>query len=125
MEELFRTFTESIALSVEAAASVFIAIGAAEAAYRLAFRIGRASQASALGKKQIWVRFAAWLLLALEFELAADVLRTAIAPSWDDIGQLASIAVIRTFLNYFLEKDIDKYEEDPSVVRRTPFRTEP
>jgi uncharacterized membrane protein len=55
----------------------------------------------------VW--FATWLLLALEFELAADVLRTAISPTWDDVGQLAAIAAIRTGLNYFLEKDIDKY----------------
>lgn len=50
-----------------------------------------------------------WLLLALEFELAADVLRTAISPTWDDVGKLGAIAAIRTALNYFLEKDIDKY----------------
>jgi uncharacterized membrane protein len=50
-----------------------------------------------------------WLLLSLEFELGADIIRTAISPTWEQIGQLASIAVIRTFLNYFLEKDIEKY----------------
>jgi uncharacterized membrane protein len=61
-------------------------------------------------RKEIWVRFGVWLLLGLEFELAADIVRTAIAPNWNDIGQLAAIAAIRTFLNYFLEKDIDKYE---------------
>jgi uncharacterized membrane protein len=55
------------------------------------------------------VRFAVWLLLALEFELAADVLRTAISPTWDDVGKLGAIAAIRTALNYFLEKDIEKY----------------
>ena len=60
-------------------------------------------------KKEVWLHFAAWLVIGLEFELAADVLRTAISPSWDDIGQLASIAVIRTFLNYFLGKDIEKF----------------
>ena len=36
-----------------------------------------------------------WLLLALEFELAADIIRSAIAPTWQDIGQLGAIAVIR------------------------------
>ena len=41
------------------------------------------------------------------YMLAADIVRTAIAPSWDDIGQLAAIAVIRTFLNYFLERDLE------------------
>jgi len=54
--------------------------------------------------------FAGWLVLALEFLLAADILRTAISPTWNDIGQLAAIAAIRTVLNYFLEIDLDKYE---------------
>jgi len=46
------------------------------------------------------------LVLALEFELAADILRTAITPTWNEIGQLTAIALIRTFLNYFLSKDV-------------------
>jgi uncharacterized membrane protein len=45
--------------------------------------------------------------LGLEFELGADIIRSAISPDWNDIGQLAAIAVIRTFLNYFLERDIE------------------
>jgi uncharacterized membrane protein len=47
-----------------------------------------------------------WLSLALEFELAADILRTAIAPTWEEIGKLAAIAALRTLLNYFLEREI-------------------
>lgn len=58
-----------------------------------------------------WVRV--WLLLGLEFELAADIVRSAISPSWTQIGQLAAIAIIRTFLNYFLEKDVERYAEPP------------
>jgi uncharacterized membrane protein len=50
--------------------------------------------------------FAGWLVLALEFELAADILRTGISPSWNEIGQLAAIAAIRTFLNYSLSHDL-------------------
>ena len=57
------------------------------------------------------MRFGVWLLLGLEFELAADIIRSAIAPAWSDIGQLAAIGFIRTFLNYFLERDLDKYVE--------------
>lgn len=45
---------------------------------------------------------ARYLALALEFQLGADILSTAIAPSWEQIGKLAAIAVIRTGLNYFL-----------------------
>lgn len=69
-------------------------------------------------RKEVWLRFGVWLLLGLEFELAADIVRTAISPTWNDIGQLAAIGAIRTFLNYFLEVDLDKYGEAKSV--RTP-----
>ncbi|MCM3870404.1 MAG: DUF1622 domain-containing protein [Pyrinomonadaceae bacterium] len=63
----------------------------------------------------VWLGCGAWLLLGLEFELAADIIRTAIAPSWTDIGQLGAIAVIRTFLNYFLERDVEHYGEADSI----------
>jgi uncharacterized protein DUF1622 len=56
--------------------------------------------------RAIWLQFATWILLALEFALAADLVRTAVAPTWDDISKLAVIATIRTMLNYFLAKDI-------------------
>ena len=45
---------------------------------------------------------ARYLALAMEFQLGADILSTAIAPTWDQIGKLAAIAVVRTGLNYFL-----------------------
>ena len=50
-------------------------------------------------------QFARYLLVALELQLAADIIGTAIAPSWEQLGKLAAIAVIRTFLNYFLVEE--------------------
>ena len=47
-----------------------------------------------------------YLALALEFQLAADILVTALAPSWDEIGKLAAIAAIRTALNFFLAREV-------------------
>ena len=47
-----------------------------------------------------------FLVLGLEFQLAADIMKTAVAPSFSEIGQLAAIAGIRTMLNYFLTKEI-------------------
>ncbi len=47
-----------------------------------------------------------FLALGLEFQLASDVLRTAVAPSFEELGQLAAVAAIRTALNYFLSKEI-------------------
>ncbi|MBV9172016.1 MAG: DUF1622 domain-containing protein, partial [Chloroflexi bacterium] len=51
------------------------------------------------------------------FLLGADILRTAVEPSWDEIGRLAAIAAIRTALNYFLQREI---AEDARMVRRQP-----
>ena len=51
------------------------------------------------------------LALALEFLLAADILSTAISPTWQDIGILAAISGIRTFLNYFLEREVKELEK--------------
>ena len=100
-----------MALAVEVGAGLVIAIGALESFY-LIFRRPFGGRMGLGDKKSVWLHFAAWLVIGLEFELAADVLRMAISPSWDDIGQLASIAVIRTFLNYFLGKDIEKFRDD-------------
>ena len=71
-------------------------------------------QATEIRGRQIWLKFATWILLALEFALAADILRTAVAPTWDDIWKLAVIATIRTMLNYFLAKDIRTFEAQDS-----------
>lgn len=54
----------------------------------------------------IRLTLARFLALALEFELGADILSTAVAPTWDQIGKLGAIAVIRTALNYFLTREM-------------------
>ncbi|HEY2753439.1 DUF1622 domain-containing protein [Phenylobacterium sp.] len=89
---------------------VFVGLGAGEAALRTLWR-WRAYSDQML-KKEIWLRFAASILLPLEFALAADIARTAIAPTRQDIGRLAAIAAIRTVLNFFLGKDLREAEED-------------
>jgi uncharacterized membrane protein len=58
--------------------------------------------------RHIWLRYARWLVAGLTLQLAADIIRTSIAPSWEDIGQVAAIAVIRTFLDYFLVRDLSE-----------------
>jgi uncharacterized membrane protein len=57
---------------------------------------------------QVRLSLAQFLALALEFQLAADILSTAIAPTWDKIGKLVVIAIIRTALNYFLMKEMSE-----------------
>jgi uncharacterized membrane protein len=52
-----------------------------------------------------------WLVAGLTFQLAADVLETAITTNWDEVARLAAIAAIRTFLNYFLERDLGEIRQ--------------
>jgi len=110
MEEAFKQIALSVALATEAAAVLIIAIGTLQAIFAL-LKYGISPKRIAGTRKEIWMGLAIWLLLGLEFELAADIVRSVVSPQWADIGQLAAIAVIRTFLNYFLEKDLEKYGE--------------
>ena len=112
MEELFKETASRIALAVELASALIIAYGAVEAIVGLFTPRRRFEKEKLFHKRrQVFLRFGMWLILGLEFELAADIVRSAISPTWSDIGQLGAIAVIRTVLNYFLERDIKEFEE--------------
>jgi len=124
MQAVFRELAESIALGLEAAAVLIIAYGGIESVYGL-IRAVATKRSKVAQLKDIWLRFGVWLLLGLEFELAADIGRTAVSPTWTDIGQLAAIGVIRTFLNYFLEKDLEKYEPNRSEIETAGTESAP
>ncbi len=97
---------EYLARGVEFAAALIIGVAAVEATMKSAvlfFRPGEPQR-----KLEVRLTFARWLAVALEFELAADILNTAVTPTWSDIEKLAAIATLRTALNYFLEKEIDQ-----------------
>jgi uncharacterized membrane protein len=61
---------------------------------------------------------ARYLALALEFQLGVDILSTAIAPSWQQIGKLGAIAVIRTGLNYFLSREMESERQVRQAERQ-------
>lgn len=107
MEELFKEWTQWVAIAVEAAAVLVIAIACIEAVWRILFVSVTHPPMSDPAKEGGRLRLARWLAVALEFTLAADILRTAIAPSWEDIGKLAAIAALRTLLNFFLQREIE------------------
>lgn len=106
MEEVLHEAAHFIALCLEALALIAVVIGAVEATIGIArhFRISHIGNAA---KRAVWLELARWLVAALTFQLAADVVNTTIAPTWDDIGRVAAIAAIRTFLTFFLDRDID------------------
>ena len=103
---LSKFLIEYAARSVESAAALIIVFAAFQATGKALLLFARRS-ATPQQKNEVRLTMARWLALALEFELAADILNTAVTPSWSDIEKLAAIAAIRTALNYFLESEID------------------
>lgn len=89
---------------VESAGALVIFSGALIAIARFAFRALSTRRAQAF--TAIRLDLGRFLALGLEFQLASDLLRTAVAPSFQEIGKLAAVAAIRTSLNYFLAREI-------------------
>lgn len=104
--DVFKVWTEYLAAGVEGFAALIIALAAIEATVRALWVFLHPSSPPE-DKEKVRIRLGRWLSLSLEFELAADILRTAIAPTWNQIGQLAAIIILRTVLNFFLEREID------------------
>ena len=92
-------------LSIELTGAVIISIGVVLAFVQFV-KVFIASRPEHYTK--IRLLLARYLALALEFQLGADILSTAISPSWDQIGKLGAIAVIRTALNYFLSREMEE-----------------
>jgi len=121
MEDIFKAITLWLAIGTEAAAALIIGLATIEATIgALSLFLPGASRGGGAGepadrKEEVRLRLGRWLAVALEFELAADILRTAVAPTWTEIGQLAAIAVLRTALNYVLQQEIDKAQSRSAV----------
>lgn len=113
--EIIKELTLQVSTITEGVAALIIAIAVVEGVFRtlrLVLQSFSPSDGSSHeAKEDVRLRLGRWLALALEFLLAADILRTAVAPSWSEIGQLAAIATIRTALNFFLQLEIDKAEQ--------------
>ena len=106
-------------LGVETVGAAIIALGILSAGWLLVKALAKQQTADFTA---IRLALARYLALALEFQLGADILSTAIAPSWEQIGKLGAIAVIRTALNYFLSREMreERHETSPEqeVTRR-------
>lgn len=104
MEQIAKTITLYISHTLEIISALVIAV----ALIRLVFNSVQSFVKPVNGLTAVEARivFGSAVAVSLELLLGADVLATAVAPSWDDIGKLAAIAVLRTGLNFFLEKEL-------------------
>lgn len=112
-------------LGIEIIGAIIILIGILCAVYELIQEIFLKQNEGFIRVRLLLARH---LALALEFQLAADILSTAIAPSWEQIGKLAAIAIIRTALNYFLRREMREekksIESENTVVKSSEEKSE-
>jgi uncharacterized membrane protein len=121
MKEWLTLIAESAVTITHAIALLIIAIGTIQAFIRSLRALFHPS-AAGTQFRNAYLQYARWLVGGLTFQLAADIIESSIAPTWDEIGRVGAIAVIRTFLNFFLERDLVELErrdaESPSAVEK-------
>jgi uncharacterized membrane protein len=114
-EDLLREYVDLLVRIVEAAGALIIFLGAVIAFWRFVLAVVRPGTEWEFTRVRLGL--GRYLALGLEFQLASDILSTAVAPTFEEIAKLAAIATIRTALNYFLGKEIEK---ERAEVEATP-----
>lgn len=105
-------------------AAIIIALAVLEALWRVGQVFSKGDQGQDDRKMTLRLALGGWLAIALEFLLAADIVLTAIAPTWDDIGKLGAVAFIRTALNYFLQKEFQEQAKRQQLQGQTKLLDE-
>jgi uncharacterized membrane protein len=118
MEETAKAIAHYLSLAMEILGA--LVIGVALLQFLMEYAKKLLSRKPYFSNSWLRVRFGSSLALSLELLLAADILRTAVAPTWDDIGKLAAVAAIRTALNYFLEKELKEIEKRADKENTAP-----
>jgi uncharacterized membrane protein len=106
MEWLLHEGSRYVALAIQAIAILVVTIGSARAVLDGA-RVTLAPHATNTERRAVWLEYARVLVAALTFQLAADIASTSFSPAWNEVGRLAAVAAIRTFLSYFLDREME------------------
>jgi uncharacterized membrane protein len=104
----FKRLMVYLAVGIEASAALLIGLATIEATVRAIELFFYNRNSSEDFKEIVRLRFGTWLALSLEFELAADIVRTTISRTWTELGNLGIIIILRTTLNFFLQKEIER-----------------
>jgi uncharacterized membrane protein len=111
MHEWLFALSEPVIAAIDLMALLVLAGATLYTFARLVWLLATGKWSDGHARRELWLEYARWLVAGLTFQLAADIIESSIAPSWEAIGQLGAIAVIRTFLNYFLERDLSEVRE--------------
>lgn len=111
LEQLVKLIAQFVARLAELSAAIIVALAVLEGLWRVLGVFWKRDDVPDDQKENLRLALGRWLAIALEFLLAADIVLTAIAPTWEDIGKLGAVALIRTALNYFLQREFKAQAE--------------
>ena len=109
MKEWLVFLTEQAVVLIDGIALLIVVFGSLEAFVGALGRV--VGGPDDVKRRAIWLRYARWLVAALTVQLASDIIESSITTDWESVARLGAIAVIRTFLNYFLERDVAEVAE--------------
>lgn len=118
-EHLLTVAAEALKLLLEGAALIAVLCGVGAALLSAAQSV-RDRLPTAL--VDLRIRFGSWLAVALEFQLGADIVGTTVSPTAEALLQLGLIALIRTFLNYFLGRELAEQAKLRAEITGAPNR---
>ena len=119
MHEWLVEATRDAVIVIDAMVLAIIVIGTVQAFFN-GLRIMLSPSATGHERREVWLQYARWLVAALSFQLAADILATSVTPSWDELMRLAVVAVIRILLNFFLERDLSEIRSRQAQTKTVP-----
>ena len=101
--------TENVIVAIDAFALITVVAGTVEAFLATLHAAVRRGDRDT--RWRMYANYGRWLVAGLTFQLAADILETSITTTWQAVARLGAVAAIRTFLNYFLERDLSQARE--------------
>ena len=114
LEDLLRTIFGYLIVIVEACGGLVIAIGVGRAIVGYVRTCGTGRRAT--DHTGLRITLGRSMVLALEFQVAADILKTGLSPTWQDILLLSAIIALRTVLNILMERELEFLSPDPSAL---------
>ena len=107
MEEALHLLARWGNLALETVAILIVLFGSAQAVVAIIRVLAGGEDKGGMRGRHVWLVYARWLVAGLTFQLAADIVGTSLATDWQDVARLAVIAVVRTLLSYFLDKEVE------------------
>lgn len=118
LEPWLKLIVGYLAIAAEIAAALVIGIAVFRAIFVYLRQLLAPAQQTSNTTESVRLQLGRVLTLGLEFTLASDILRTAVAPTRQDILNLGAIVMLRTLLNFFLEREIQQAEENRIAQRQ-------